>query len=138
MYLIILSVIITACGKKELDVSEQLRAFMAEWERAIDSQNAVVLDSLLVRPENSAAIDPQKFLDELFSTPEVKSVNLSGRQFAIRQNQATVSGLLIRSGIADSIAHLSLTLLKTKKGWKVAAYRWEPAIPAGDTLRSSI
>lgn len=135
--LIILSVIFTACGKKELDVSEQVRNFMGEWERAVDSQNAVLLDSLLVRPENSAAIDPQKFLDELFSAPDVKSVNLRGRQFAIGQNQATVSGLLIRSGIADSMAHLKLILLKTKKGWKLAAYRWESAVPAGNTSRSS-
>lgn len=127
---LILNLALPACGGKKPDAAQQIRAFMAEWERAVDSQNAIVLDSLFTQPRNSPPIDAQKFLDELYSSPEVKSVDLRGRQFSIGEVQATVSGLLVRSGIPDSMAHLSLVLLKTKKGWKLAAYKWETASPA--------
>ena len=121
---------LTACDGKKPDVAQQVRAFLAEWERAIDSKNPMVLDSLLTNRENSTPIDAREFLNRLYSSPAVKAVNLRGRQIEIGASQATVSGVLIRSGIPDSIARLTLTLLKTKQGWKLAENKWGVVSPA--------
>lgn len=124
--LIILAAFVLACGKKKPDPAQQLRAFMADWERAIDTQNPTALESLLTTAENTAPIDAQKFLTEMYSPAGITKVNLVGRQLDIREKQATVTGRLVRSGIPDSLATFSLTLLRTKKGWKLAAYQFAP------------
>ena len=127
--LLILAAFVFACGKKKPDPAQQVRAFMAEWERAVDAKNPNALDSLLTAAENSAPIDAQKFLAEIYRSEGITRVNLVGRQLDIGEKQSTVTGRLVRSGIADSLATLSLTLLKTKKGWKLAAYRFTPFEP---------
>lgn len=127
--LILLILVLAACGKKKPDPAQQVRAFMADWERAIDYKNATLLDSLSVAPENTASIDPQKFLAEIYSSNGITRVNLVGRQLDIGEKQASVTGRLVRSGIPDSLMTLSLTLLRTKKGWKLAAYQITPFEP---------
>ena len=102
---------------------------MADWERAIDTRSAVVLDSLLTAVENIAPIDPQKFLAEIYSSNGITQVNLVGRQLDISEKQALVTGRLIRSGIPDSLTTLSLTLFRTQKGWKLVAYQLRPFEP---------
>jgi hypothetical protein len=134
---IALIMILAACGGKKPDSAQEVRTFMANWERAVDSKSAVSLDSLVAKVENGAPVEAQKFLDELYSAPEVRSIDLRGRQFSIGEKQATVSGLLIRSGIPDSVDHLSLILLKTKKGWKLAGYRWDETKSKPDSLPPS-
>ncbi|MGH8005335.1 MAG: hypothetical protein ACRECJ_11500 [Limisphaerales bacterium] len=129
MRLLILAAFVLACGKKKPDPAQQVRAFMAEWERAVDTKNPAVLDSLLTTAENTAPIDPQKFLAELYSSDGITRVNLVGRQLDIGEKQATVTGRLIRSGIPDSLATLNLTLLKTRKGWKLAVYQFAAFAP---------
>lgn len=129
--------VLAACDGKKPDSAQEVRTFMADWERAVDSKNAAALDSLLTSAENTAPIEAQKLLGELFSVPGVQSIDLRGRQFSIGEKQATVSGLLIRSGIPDSVDHLSLILLKTKKGWKLVDYKWEPFRSLPDSIPSS-
>ncbi len=126
--------VLAACGGKKPDSAQELRTFMANWERAVDSKNTAALDSLLAQAETAAPVEAQKLLDELFSAPDVRSIDLRGRQFAIGEKQATVSGLLIRSGIPDSMARLSLILLKTRKGWKLAGYHWSEVMSKPDSL----
>jgi len=127
--LLILAVIVFACGKKKPDPAQQIRTFMADWERAIDAKNPAVLDSLLTTAKNTAPVDPQKFLTEIYSSDGITRVNLVGRQLDIGEKQATVTGRLVRSGVPDSLATLTLTLLRTKKGWKLASYRMAPFEP---------
>jgi hypothetical protein len=126
--------ILGACGGKKPDPAQEVRVFLANWERAVDSKSVAALDSLIGMAENAAPIKSQKMLDELFSAPGVRSIDLRGRQFSIGEKQAAVSGLLIRSGIPDSMARLSLILLKTQKGWKLVDYQWEPLAPAPDSI----
>lgn len=126
---LLLAIGLTACGKKAPDPVQQVRAFMADWQRAVESKNPAVLDSVLVKPENAVPIDASRFLAELYNSPGVKQVKLVERQFAIGEVQASVTGRLVRSGIPDSLAMLSMTLLKTNKGWRVAAYRFSPFEP---------
>ncbi|MCI0404619.1 MAG: hypothetical protein L0Z48_06905 [candidate division Zixibacteria bacterium] len=121
--------ILVACGKKKPDPAQQIRAFMADWERAIDAKNPAVLDSLLTTAKNIPSIDPQKFLTEIYRSDGITRVNLVGRQLDIGEKQATVTGRLVRSGVPDSLATLSLTLLRTKRGWKLTAYRIAPFEP---------
>ncbi len=121
--------ILVACGKKEPDPAQQIRALMADWERAVDAKNPAVLDSLLTAAKNTAPVDPQKFLTEIYSSDGITRVNLVGRQMDIGEKQATVTGRLVRSGVPDSLATLTLTLLRTKKGWKLAAYQIIPYEP---------
>lgn len=128
--LVLATIVLAGCGKKKPDPAQQVRAFMANWERAVDTQNAVLLDSLLTPAENIAPIDPQKFLMEIYNSGGITRVNLVGRQLDIGEKQTTVTGRFIRSGIPDSLATLSLTLLRTKKGWKLAAYQLRPFEPA--------
>lgn len=118
-----------ACGKKKPDPAQQLRAFMADWERAVDAKNPEVLDSLLTTAKNAPPIDPRQFLAEIYSAEGITRVNLVGRQLDIGENQATVTGRLVRSGIPDSLASLSLSLLRVKSGWKLAAYQLRPFEP---------
>lgn len=130
LHLLIFSTLIfAACGKEKPDPAQQVRAFMADWERAIDAKSPAALDSLLTTAENSAPIDAQKFLAKIYSTDGIIRVNLVGRQLDIGEKQSTITGRLVRSGIPDSLATLSLTLLKTKKGWKLAAYHFTPFEP---------
>jgi hypothetical protein len=127
--LFVLAAFALACGKKKPDPAQQIRAFMADWERAIDAKNPAVLDSLLTAAKNTPPIDPQKFLTEIYRSDGITRVNLVGRQMGIGEKQATVTGRLVRSGVPDSLATLSLTLLRTKKGWKLAVYRITPFEP---------
>lgn len=127
--------VLAACGGEKPDSAQEVRAFMVNWERAVDSKNPAVLDSLFATASDARLrLAAQKLLNELYSRPEVKSVDLRGRQFSIGEKRTTVSGLLIRSGIPDSTARLSLTLLKTKKGWKLAEYGWEEINLKPDSL----
>lgn len=123
------TLVLAACGKKKLDPAQQVRAFMADWERVVDAKNPAALDSLLTTAENSGSIDAQKFLAEIYSSEGITRVNLIGRQLDIGEKQASVTGRLVRSGIPDSLVTLNLTLLRTKKGWKLAAYRFTPFEP---------
>ncbi|HLG93980.1 MAG TPA: hypothetical protein VI546_04020 [candidate division Zixibacteria bacterium] len=127
--LLVLAVFVFACGKKEPDPAQQVRAFMADWERAVDARNPAALNSLLTVAENMAPIDGHKFLAEIYSPDGITGVNLVGRQLNIGEKQATVSGRLVRSGIPDSLAALNLILLKTRKGWKLAAYQFAAFAP---------
>ncbi|MCI0329730.1 MAG: hypothetical protein L0196_02085 [candidate division Zixibacteria bacterium] len=127
--LILSAVIFAACGKKKPDAAQQVRAFLADWERAVDAKNPAVLDSLLTTVENTTPIDPQKFLAEIYNSTGVTRVDLVGRQLDIGERQAAVTGRLVRSGVSDSLATLNLTLLRTKRGWKLAAYRFAPFAP---------
>ncbi len=127
--LILATFVLTACGKKKPDPAQEVRAFMSDWERAVDTRNSAALDSLLTTAEPAAPVDAQKFLTEIYNSDGIKAVNLSGRQLDIGEKRATVSGRLVRSGLADSLATLTLTLLKTGKGWRWAAYRWAPFEP---------
>ena len=127
--LILLILVSAACGKKKPDPAQQVRAFMADWERVVDAKNPAALDSLLTTTENTAPIDPQKFLAEIYNANGITRVNLVGRQLDIGEKQAGVTGRLVRSGIADSMATLNLILLRTKKGWKLAAYQFTPFEP---------
>ncbi len=127
--LFILAVLALACGKKRPDPTQQVRAFMADWERAVDTKNPVALDSLLTAAGNTAPIDPQKFLAEIYTSESITRINLVGRQLNIGEKQAIVTGRLVRSGIPDSLARLNLTLLRTKNGWKLAGYQFAPFEP---------
>ncbi len=130
LQLLILSTFVFAvCGKKKPDPTQQVRVFMAGWERAIDTRNAALLDSLLTTAENIAPVDPQKFLAEIYSSDGITRVNLIGRRLDIGEKQASVTGRLVRSGIPDSLVTLNLTLLRTKKGWKLVAYQFTPFEP---------
>ncbi|HXF48763.1 MAG TPA: hypothetical protein VNL73_04985 [Verrucomicrobiae bacterium] len=122
--------VLAACGKKKPDPAQQLRAFMADWERAVDAKNPEVLDSLLTTAKNVPPIDPRQFLAEIYSAEGITRVNLVGRQLDIGEKQATVTGRLVRSGISDSLTTLSLSLLRVKSGWKLAAYQLRPFEPA--------
>ena len=123
------ALVFTACGEKKPDPVQQVRAFMADWERAIDAKNSAALDSLLTTAQNTAPINPKNFLAEIYRAEGITQVNLVGRQLDIGEKQATVTGRLVRSGLADSLATLSLTLLRTRKGWKLAAYQFTPFAP---------
>ena len=129
LLVLVLVLSILACGKKKPDPAQQVRAFMADWERAVDTKNLTAVDSLLAPAENAAPIDAQKFLAEIYVSEGITRVNLVGRQLTIGEKQATVTGRLVRSGISDSLATLNLTLLRTKKGWKLAAYQLRPFEP---------
>lgn len=120
---------VAACGKKEPDQAQQLRAFMAGWERAVDAKNPAILDSLLTSAENAPPIEAQKLLTEIYVSEGITQVNLVGRRLNIGEKQAVVTGRLVRSGISDSLATLNLTLIRTKKGWKLAAYQLRPFEP---------
>jgi hypothetical protein len=121
--------VLAACGKKKPDPAQQLRAFMADWERAVDAKNPAILDSLLTSVENAPPIEAQKLLAEIYVSEGIAQVNLVGRQLNIGEKQAVITGRLVRSGISDSLATLNLTLIRTKKGWKLAAYQLRPFEP---------
>ena len=129
--------VLVACGKKKPDPVQEVRAFMADWERAIDSRNPTALESLLTTVEHSVPIDTRRFLAEIYNSNSVKGVNVVGRKLDIGEKKATVSGRLVRSGLADSLATLTLTLLKTGKGWRWAAYHWEPFKPVKEDSASA-
>lgn len=120
---------LAACAQKKPDPAQEVRAFMANWERAVDAKNPAALDSLLVTAGKGAAIDPRKFLAEIYSSEGITEVNLVGRELDIAEKQAMVRGRLVRSGISDSLSTLILTLIRTKKGWRLAAYRFVPFEP---------
>lgn len=121
------------CAQKKPDPAREVRAFMASWERAIDAKNPTALDSLLARSSGSPPIESQKFLAEIYNAEAIREVNLVGRELDIGDQQAMVRGRLVRSGISDSLSTLILTLIRTKKGWKLAAYRFAPFEPLKDT-----
>ena len=128
-WLIILTFAFSGCAKKKPDPAQELRAFMADWERAVDSRSPIMLDSLLTAVDNATPVDAQQFLAEIYSSDGITRVNLVGRQLDIGEKQATVTGRLVRSGISDSLATLSLSLLRTEKGWKLAGYQLRPFEP---------
>ena len=122
-------VALVGCAQKKPDPAQEVRAFMANWERAVDAKNVAALDSLLTTAGNSPAIDSRRFLAEIYSSAGITEVNLLGRELDIGDKQATVKGRLVRSGISDSLSALILTLIRTNKGWKLAAYRFAPFEP---------
>jgi hypothetical protein len=79
--------------------------------------------------ENTPPIEAQKLLAEIYVSEGITQVNLVGRQLNIGEKQAVITGRLVRSGISDSLATLNLTLLRTKKGWRLAAYQLRPFEP---------